>query len=79
MSDTATRDHVWAATLRLLADREEIRARDVENELSISASSRTVRRTLRAMEELEWVERDAPGSHYWHAGPEFRQLLEERG
>lgn len=67
------RDAVWDAALRLARDRPEIRLRDVQHELEADVSERTIRRTLNAMEELGWLDREAEGSHYWRAGPKLRE------
>lgn len=75
MADPISRDHIWDVTLSLLEDRDEFRVRDVENELEIETSTRTVRRTLAAMERLGWLEREAPGAHYWKPGPKAEERL----
>ncbi len=76
MVDSTARDHVWAAAIELLIDRQEFRTRDIANQLDDDASLPTIRRTLRAMEELDWIEREAPESHYWRAGPKAHEHLD---
>jgi len=74
--DPVSRDVIWSATLELVLTRPEFRVRDVENLVDEEVSKRTIRRTLGAMEDLGWLERESPGAHYWRPGPRARELLD---
>lgn len=68
------RDEVWNAALRELTAAEESKFKI--GDLGFEDSQRhTVRRVLREMEELSWLERENDRSHIWYPGESARQLL----
>ena len=70
------RDQIWDAALEQLAAKGNLRAAEVIEDAGISESQRqTVRRTLRALEEDGWLERDSPQSSIWRLGEKGRILL----
>jgi len=76
--DATTRDRVWSAAVRLLARRHPLGFQlfQVREEAALDESKdRTIRRTLNAMEELDWLQRD-DGEKYWHPGERVTEVVE---
>jgi len=69
VSSPRSRDHVWNAVLLALAESETIQRQDVRDRLEDDVQDRTVNRTMNAMEQLGWLEREKPNAHKWYAGP----------
>lgn len=78
MADIAKRDLVWDAVLcALVSNTASIRIHDVKHHLDSEddISDRTVRRTLNAMETLEWLSRESERGQIWFPGPRARKYL----
>ncbi len=71
------RDRIWDATLELLYQRpipfQAWRVRDLAD--LDESSDRTIRRTLREMEDLGWLSRESSEAHYWKPGPKAEKML----
>jgi hypothetical protein len=68
------RDSVWDAVLRKLAIVDE--AGFKISDLDFDESQRhTVRRVLREMEDLEWLERTNERGRIWYPGESAKQFL----
>jgi len=72
------RDRIWNATLELLYHRPiPFRAWRVRDRAELDESSeRTIRRTLREMEQFGWLARDSSEGHYWKPGPKAEKMLQ---
>lgn len=66
MTQPAKRDHIWAATLKLLSEEEETTVDDIQSECSVEVCEQTVRSVLRAMVEFDYIEHK-PGSPVYRA------------
>ena len=70
------RDRIWTAALELLVAKGKFKAAELIEDADLKESQRqTVRRTLRALEEDGWLERDSPQSGIWRMGWKGRMLL----
>ena len=68
------RDEVWDTVLRKLTTAEETGFKI--SDLGFEKSQRhTVRRVLREMEDLSWLERENDRSHIWYPGESAKQFL----
>ena len=68
------RDRVWDAVLRELVTEDD--AKFKISDLDFTESERhTVRRVLREMEELSWLERTSDTGRIWYAGESAREFL----
>jgi hypothetical protein len=67
------RDQVWNATLLTLVEEGRFKISD----LPFDENQRhTVRRVLREMEKLDWLQRDPPvHGRIWYAGPKAKKKL----
>ncbi|WP_049923941.1 hypothetical protein [Halopiger djelfimassiliensis] len=71
------RDQIWDATMEKLVAEGKLKAAHVMVHCGLDESQRqTVRRTLRALEEDGWLERDSPQSGIWRIGWKGRMLLD---
>ena len=71
------RDKIWGEALEQLAANGRFKAIHVMEGCGLGEEQRqTVRRTLRAMEEDGWLERDSPQSSIWRIGWKGRMLLD---
>lgn len=70
------RDRIWTAALELLVAKGKFKAAELMEDAGLEENQRqTVRRTLRALEEDGWLERDSPQSGIWRMGWKGRMLL----
>ncbi|ELY65811.1 hypothetical protein C490_13566 [Natronobacterium gregoryi SP2] len=70
------RDEVWNAALEELVARGKFKTADLLDKLDLSESQRqTVRRTLNALEEDGWLERESEQSGIWRLGWKGKMLL----
>lgn len=67
------RDEVWGAVLKQLSEGGQFKIGDLPFEES---QRHTVRRVLRNMEELEYLERANERGRIWYPGDTARQLIE---
>lgn len=67
-----TRDDVWNAVLDLVAEEGAFRRSDLPFD---DSQRHTVRRTLKQMEELDWLYRTDEMSPIWRAGPKAKNRL----
>lgn len=79
-----SRDPVWSAVLRCLAEsKTPVKSSDVEvyltEEVDDPPALRTVHRTMNAMKMLGWLERPYPNSRKWQPGPKARRYLKLSG
>lgn len=76
MSDTTARDVAWFGVLKLLFDgHHEITPDHVLRIVELPEEKRrTVKRSMRGMEELGILKRDTPFGHSWQAGPVWHDL-----
>ena len=67
------RDSVWDESLMLILNRGKFRTTD----LPFDESQRhTVRRTLKEMEDRDWLRRDTDRSPVWRLGPKAEMVLD---
>ena len=65
------RDEVWDTALLALTTKETFKTR----ELGFTASeTQTVKRVLKEMEQMGWLQRDSPRAHIWRPGPKYRLI-----
>lgn len=79
-----SRDSVWSAVLRCLAEQPEpIKYGDVEpylaEELEDPPSPRTVNRVMTAMVALEWLSKNSPSGRKYYPGEHARRYLDLEG
>jgi len=78
--DAGVRDRAWSAAVRLGIRRYPLGFRlfQVRDEAALPKSKdRTIRRTLNAMRELGWLDRD-DGGQYWGPGEVLDEIVAER-
>lgn len=76
-TDMTIRDLVWNATLELVQERFLFTNKFVRDKANLRKKhSRTVRRTLKTMNELGWVKRpESRSGYYWTAGEKAVEQL----
>lgn len=78
MENQTTRDLVWNSALELLNSPSPggLRLETIRRHAGLSQSQeQTVRRVLKTMESLGYLQRENDRGHYWYAGPRARQYL----
>lgn len=76
-TDVTVRDLVWNATLQLLEERVMFRQFWVRDRAELrDRHSRTVRRTLKTMQEMGWLTHPEDRPNYWAPGPKARERLD---
>jgi len=77
-SGTTARDQVWNSVLELLTTPSPggFRLDTVRQQARLAASKeQTVRRVLKTMEAMGYLQRETDRGHYWYPGPRARQYL----
>lgn len=78
IDDTTARDQVWNSVLELLTTPSPggFRLDTVRQQARLAASQeQTVRRVLKTMEAMGYLQRESDRGHYWYPGPRARQYL----